>query len=87
MTSVVQHGSAATMTSMPSYPDLNEKVAVVTGGSRGVDANLTATFLTVKSFLPGMIERHRGSIVRWPRPRAGCRVGHLPFMLQPRQVW
>ncbi len=63
MTSVVQHGSAATMTSMPSYPDLNEKVAVVTGGSRGIDANLTATFLTVKSFLPGMIERQRGSIV------------------------
>lgn len=28
-----------------------------------VDANLTTTFLTVKSFLPGMIERRRGSIV------------------------
>lgn len=27
-----------------------------------VDANLTATFLTVRSFLPGMIERGRGSI-------------------------
>lgn len=28
-----------------------------------VDANLTATFLTVRSFLPGMIERRRGAIV------------------------
>ena len=28
-----------------------------------IDANLTATFLTVRSFLPGMIERGRGSIV------------------------
>jgi 3-oxoacyl-[acyl-carrier protein] reductase len=28
-----------------------------------VEANLTATFLTVKSFLPGMKERDRGSII------------------------
>jgi 3-oxoacyl-[acyl-carrier protein] reductase len=28
-----------------------------------IDSNLTATFLTVKSFLPGMLERRRGSIV------------------------
>ena len=28
-----------------------------------MDSNLTATFLTVKSFLPGMIERRSGSIV------------------------
>lgn len=28
-----------------------------------VEANLTATFLTVKTFLPGMIDRHRGSII------------------------
>ena len=28
-----------------------------------IDSNLTATFLTVRSFLPGMIERRRGSIV------------------------
>jgi 3-oxoacyl-[acyl-carrier protein] reductase len=28
-----------------------------------IDANLTTTFLVVKSFLPGMIERRRGSIV------------------------
>jgi 3-oxoacyl-[acyl-carrier protein] reductase len=28
-----------------------------------VDRNLTATFLTVKTFLPGMIERNHGSII------------------------
>jgi 3-oxoacyl-[acyl-carrier protein] reductase len=28
-----------------------------------IDSNLTTTFLTVRSFLPGMIERGRGSIV------------------------
>jgi 3-oxoacyl-[acyl-carrier protein] reductase len=28
-----------------------------------VDGSLTATFLTLKSFLPGMIERRRGAIV------------------------
>lgn len=28
-----------------------------------LDVNLTAAFLAVKTFLPGMIERHRGSIV------------------------
>jgi len=28
-----------------------------------LDANLTSTFLTVKAFLPGMIERRRGAVV------------------------
>jgi 3-oxoacyl-[acyl-carrier protein] reductase len=28
-----------------------------------IDSNLTSTFLSVKSFLPGMIERRRGSII------------------------
>jgi len=28
-----------------------------------IDANLTATFLTLKSFLPGMSDRRRGSII------------------------
>jgi 3-oxoacyl-[acyl-carrier protein] reductase len=28
-----------------------------------IDSNLTSTFLTVKSFLPGMIKRRRGSII------------------------
>jgi 3-oxoacyl-[acyl-carrier protein] reductase len=42
-----------------------------------VDANLTATFLTIKSFLPGMKERGRGNIItissaaaRRPNPRS-----------------
>jgi 3-oxoacyl-[acyl-carrier protein] reductase len=33
------------------------------GWRRSVDANLTATFLTLKSFLPGMKERRRGAII------------------------
>jgi 3-oxoacyl-[acyl-carrier protein] reductase len=33
------------------------------GWRASVDANLTATFLTIKSFLPGMKARRRGSIV------------------------
>jgi 3-oxoacyl-[acyl-carrier protein] reductase len=28
-----------------------------------IDSNLTSTFLTVKSFLPGMVERQRGAVV------------------------
>ncbi len=28
-----------------------------------VDSNLTATFLTLKAVLPGMVERHRGAVV------------------------
>jgi 3-oxoacyl-[acyl-carrier protein] reductase len=28
-----------------------------------VDGNLTSTFLTLEAFLPGMIERRRGSII------------------------
>jgi 3-oxoacyl-[acyl-carrier protein] reductase len=42
-----------------------------------VDGNLTATFLTIKSFLPGMKARERGSIItisssaaRRPNPRS-----------------
>ena len=34
---------------------------IVAGGGR--DANLTATFLTIKAFLPGMKARHSGAIV------------------------
>jgi 3-oxoacyl-[acyl-carrier protein] reductase len=33
------------------------------GWGRSVDGNLTATFLSLKSFLPGMKERRRGNIV------------------------
>jgi 3-oxoacyl-[acyl-carrier protein] reductase len=55
-----------------------------------VDGNLTATFLTVKSFLPGMIERKRGSIVTMastagrlpsqaPIPYSAAKAGILMF--------
>jgi 3-oxoacyl-[acyl-carrier protein] reductase len=30
---------------------------------RSVDVNLTATFLTIKAFLPGMKHRHRGNLI------------------------
>jgi NAD(P)-dependent dehydrogenase (short-subunit alcohol dehydrogenase family) len=33
------------------------------GWRASVDGNLTATFLTIKGFLPGMKERRRGSII------------------------
>jgi 3-oxoacyl-[acyl-carrier protein] reductase len=39
-----------------------------------IDANLTATFLTLKSFLPGMKERRRGSIITISS--AAARRGH-----------
>src|SRR5262249_57301015 len=58
------------------------------GGWRAsVDANLTATFLTVKSFLPGMKERKSGTIItmssaaarrpdaRSPVPYAAAKAG------------
>ncbi len=47
------------------------------GWRASVDGNLTATFLTIKSLLPGMKERRRGSIItissaagRRPHPRS-----------------
>lgn len=52
-----------------------------------VDANLTATFLTIKSFLPGMKERKKGNIItmssaaarradsRSPMPYAAAKAG------------
>ena len=47
------------------------------GWHASVDGNLTATFLTIKSFLPGMKERRHGSIItissaagRRPNPRS-----------------
>ena len=33
------------------------------GWHASIDANLTATFLTVKAFLPGMKDRHHGAII------------------------
>jgi 3-oxoacyl-[acyl-carrier protein] reductase len=48
---------------------------------RSVDANLTATFLTIKSFLPGMKQRGNGSIITMSsaaarRPTAGSPVAY-----------
>jgi 3-oxoacyl-[acyl-carrier protein] reductase len=58
-----------------------------------VDANLTATFLTLKSFLPGMIERGGGSIVTMassaarfptgaPTPYAAAKAGVIVLTSQ-----
>ncbi len=55
-----------------------------------LDGNLTATFLTVKSFLPGMIERRHGAIVTMastagrlpsqaPAPYSAAKAGVLMF--------
>jgi 3-oxoacyl-[acyl-carrier protein] reductase len=55
-----------------------------------VNGNLTATFLTVKSFLPGMIERQKGAIVTMastagrlpsqaPIPYSAAKAGILMF--------
>ena len=46
-----------------------------------IDANLTATFLTVKAFLPGMKERRRGAIITMSsaaarRPTAGSPIAY-----------
>src|SRR5205085_2874196 len=82
------------MTDSPTYPDLDGKVAVPTGSSQGIgaaaatalpdwqaalDTNLTAPFLALKTFLPGMIERGHGSIVTLAsaaaRLASGDRIG------------
>ena len=58
-----------------------------------VDANLTATFLTLKSFLPGMIERGGGSIITMassaarfptgaPAPYAAAKAGVIMLSRQ-----
>jgi 3-oxoacyl-[acyl-carrier protein] reductase len=58
-----------------------------------VDANLTATFLTLKSFLPGMLERRGGSIITMassaarfptgaPAPYAAAKAGVIMLTLQ-----
>ena len=55
-----------------------------------IDGNLTATFLTVKSFLPGMMTRQRGSIVTMasaagrlpssaPSPYSAAKAGIIMF--------
>ncbi|MEY9873033.1 3-oxoacyl-[acyl-carrier protein] reductase [Streptacidiphilus sp. MAP12-33] len=49
------------------------------GWRAGLDANLTSTFLTVKSFLPGMKERGRGSIVTLSSAAARRPTAQSPF--------
>jgi 3-oxoacyl-[acyl-carrier protein] reductase len=48
------------------------------GWRRSIDANLTATFLTLKSFLPGMKERRRGAIVTMSSAAAGRPTAKSP---------
>jgi 3-oxoacyl-[acyl-carrier protein] reductase len=43
-----------------------------------VDANLTATFLTLRTFAPGMVERRRGTIVTM-----SSSAGRLPGLASP----
>jgi 3-oxoacyl-[acyl-carrier protein] reductase len=50
-----------------------------------VDANLTATFLTLKSFLPGMIERRGGSIVTMAPAQPASRLVRRPPTPPPRR--
>jgi len=45
---------------------------------RSVDTNLTATFLTIKSFLPGMKQRGHGSIVTMSSAAARRPTAHSP---------
>jgi 3-oxoacyl-[acyl-carrier protein] reductase len=47
-----------------------------------VDGTLTATFLTLKSFLPGMIERGRGAILTMASSAA-----RLPGWARRRRTW
>jgi len=46
----------------------------------GIDHNLTATFLTLKAFLPGMKERRAGAIVTMASTADGPRRQRLPHM-------
>jgi 3-oxoacyl-[acyl-carrier protein] reductase len=53
----------------------------VEGWHASMDANLTATFLTVKAFLPGMKDRRRGTIITMSsaaarRPTAGSPIAY-----------
>ncbi len=51
------------------------------GWHASIDANLTTTFFTIKAFLPGMKERHRGIIITMSsaaarRPTAGSPIAY-----------
>lgn len=48
------------------------------GWRASIDANLTSTFLTVKSFLPGMKQRRHGSIVTLSSAAARRPTAHSP---------
>jgi 3-oxoacyl-[acyl-carrier protein] reductase len=48
------------------------------GWRASVDANLTSTFLTIKSFLPGMKQRGHGSIVTLSSAAARRPTAHTP---------
>jgi 3-oxoacyl-[acyl-carrier protein] reductase len=50
-----------------------------TGWRETIDANLTATFLTVKAFLPGMKQRGRGAIITLSSAAARRPTAHSPI--------
>ena len=49
------------------------------GWQASIEANLTATFLTVKAFLPGMKERRRGTIITMSSAAARRPTVHSPL--------
>jgi 3-oxoacyl-[acyl-carrier protein] reductase len=69
---VLVANAGASLTPPALLEDISEE-----GWRASIDANLLATFLTLKSFLPGMKQRRRGAIItlsstagRRPHPRA-----------------
>jgi 3-oxoacyl-[acyl-carrier protein] reductase len=52
--------------------------ADLAGWQAAIDGNLTATFLTLKEFLPGMVERGRGSVVTMSSTAARQPTVHSP---------
>jgi 3-oxoacyl-[acyl-carrier protein] reductase len=55
---ILAANAGASLTPPGPFEDLTEE-----GWRATVDANLTATFLTIKSFLPGMKQRRAGNII------------------------
>ena len=55
------------------------------GWRLSIDGNLTATFLSLKSFLPGMKERRRGSIVTISSAAARRRIRLRRFRMPRRR--
>ena len=52
-----------------------------------VDGSLTATFFTLESFLPGMIERGGGSVVTMASSAAASRRARPRPTRPPRRGW